>query len=45
MKIFLCETKNGDITKLTLAKIIKRKREGREVKIIGVDSVKEKGVK
>ena len=44
MKIFLCETKFG-LRKMTLEKIIKSKRKGNQVKVICVDSIKEKGYK
>lgn len=44
MKIFLCKTKSG-VKKMTLEKVIKSKRNGNPVAIVGVDSIKEKGYK
>ena len=42
MKIFNCETKNRQIKKMTLDKVIKAKRAGNPVKIIGIACIKDK---
>jgi hypothetical protein len=43
MKLYLCETKSGTIKKMTLSKVIKRKRENNPVKIIGFEEIKKRG--
>ena len=43
MKIFLCQTQGGPIKKMTLNKVIRKKRKGHPVKIIGVAEVLERG--
>ena len=43
MKIFLCKTKNGVVKKMTLNKVIRNKRNGNPVKIIGVAEIIERG--
>ena len=42
MKLFYCKLGNGELCKMTLNKVIKRKKEGKPVKIIKVAEVIEK---
>ena len=45
MKIFYCQTQAGIIKKMTLDKIIRQKKIGKPVKIIGVSEIIKKSVK
>lgn len=42
MKIFNCQLRNGVIKKMSLKKIIRKKKQGNQVKIINVAKVVEK---
>lgn len=45
MKLFYCQTQAGIIKKMTLDKIIRQKKIGKPVKIIGVAEIIKKSVK
>lgn len=46
MKLFYCQTKNGIIKKMTFDKIIRKKKIGDPVKIIGIaEIIKKKSLK
>lgn len=37
MKLYICQTSSGNIKKMSFSKVIKNKRAGKQVKIIGVE--------
>ena len=45
MKLFNCLLKDGSIKKMTLKKVIEKKKKGQPVKIIDVAEIRDKGNK